>query len=181
MKKIILVIALLLVFPAQATEWSKYQILVLSEAMYYGNRIGFPETLQAIVLQESLLGIVHNDFVIGDIGNGFGKRSYGVCQVKLATAQFVIKYFDLPIQNFPEELLIARLITDRDFNLMIASHYFKYLYGYFQNWEAAVVAYNRGPGWVEKNREKVSGNKYLQSIRQLILNKVRPFNEKSDK
>jgi len=180
MKKIILVILLLFASPVQATEFNLYQAGLLKSAYYYGNIDGWPETVQAILLQESLLGISWSQYIIGDIDNSFGRRSYGRMQIQLATAHFIIEWYRLE-RYVTEEELIARLIVDNEYNIILGSLYFKYLYKRFNNWDAAVVAYNRGPNWVDRNYEKVSGNKYLRAIRQLIINKVRPFNKKLER
>jgi len=180
MKLIIFIILLLFPLLAHAKDFNEYQIKLLTIAYTYGMEIGWPETVQAILLNESLTTIPKISYVVGDIKNGFGRRSYGRMQIQLLTAQFVITRYGL-VEYPTEETLITRLITDDDFNIYIGSIYFNYLYKRFRDWEAAVVAYNKGPGWVKNSREKVSKNLYLKNIRQLIINKVRPFNKKADK
>ncbi len=151
----------------------------LLKAKIWGEYVGYPETIQSIILTESSANVLNTKYLVGDNRLGFGKRSYGIMQIKLSTAKFVIRYYGLHwYRDLPEEVLIAKLLVEKDFNLQIGALYFKYLIKRFKSWKHAVVAYNRGPGWVSRNRHKVNNHRYLTKVRYQLVRFVRPFNYK---
>jgi hypothetical protein len=84
---------------------------------------------------------------VGDLKNAFGKRSYGLWQMKVATAKDVLKRYpeiwgDQKKWRSEEEI-IARLITDNDFAARMAL-------GNIRRLEAKGVPYKRIPlAWNE--------------------------------
>jgi hypothetical protein len=145
------------------------QIKLLALAKKEGEKIGFPETIQAILLQESLAGLLGP---VGDKGNGFGKRSYCPMQVKIVAARDVLKvYPDLGTWETNEEL-IAELLTNDKFCIKIGSLYFDLLYKNTKNWNKALLAYNKG---LHGSRLGDSNN-YVFKIKQKINGVVKPFN-----
>lgn len=118
------------------------QYSILRRAMQFGEPYDLELTMMAIALQESSAGRFGP---VGDIGNGFGRRSYGVMQVKKQTAKHVIDYYDMTMPKTDEEL-IARLIYDEDYNMTIALHYLLLLRESGMGWRELVTAYNQGPG-----------------------------------
>ena len=143
-------------FPVQALTIQQEEMLSL--AYEYG------ETIQAIILVES-------SAIPGQIGdNG---TAFGLAQVTIPAALHAIEYYNLPVDT---ERLSTKLITDHQFNLYIASYYFKYLMERFGNWRKAVVAYNVGPSGVE-NIKDINDFIYLKKICHRIITVVRPFNE----
>ena len=162
-----------LTFNAYATAWQSVKFTedqkrLLEIAREEGEKIGYPETIQAILLQETTAGLTGP---VGDIGNGFGKRSYCHMQIKVASAQDVIRKFDLPRFKTEEEL-IARLITDDHFCIQMGARYFKLMLDQTKNWNIAVLAYNRGA----KGAKRYTGkNGYVKDIRSFIVNVIRPY------
>lgn len=104
---------------------------------------------------------------VGDIQNGFGKRSYGLMQIKLLAANKILQlhpnlkheYF----QNRPitYDELIARLILDNQFNVTVGMYYLEYLHDRFHlSWDEAVRAYNQGI----VNRWNYKAHTYLKDV-----------------
>lgn len=66
-------------------------------------------------------------------------HSYGLCQIKLETAQHMDKVYRLKLKATKERLLIPAI------NAYYAGKYLSYqLRRYSHNWEKAVTAYNKG-------------------------------------
>lgn len=147
---------------------------ILLIAYEEGKKINFPETIQAIVLQESSAG----KNLIGDISNGFGKRSYGVMQLKLGTAKYVLRHFfkDHFYFKTDEELLI-KLVTDPVFNIKIGTQYFKMIYDNINvsnknlRWVKSVARYNAG------HNTNLNNFQYVNKIKKRISTEVKPFNK----
>jgi len=135
-----------------------------------------PAVLQGLIWQESKAGGYKGHEVAGDeAGLKFGKRYYGVGQIKVAAAQDVFKRFPNDFPGFYQprirekqangtmktvqkaaylktnEEIIAHLIMDKKFNIRVAS---KYLWmmgrnekrNYVRPTNFAITAYNRGLG-----------------------------------
>lgn len=82
--------------------------------------------------------------------------SYGVCQVKLETAQFIDKFYRLKHKVTPERLNSTMI------NAFYAAKYLKYqLNRYKQDWKLAVDAYNKGTALGHKTKyvRKVTKNR----------------------
>lgn len=144
---------------------------------------GAPETIQAILLVETYAGR-HGDR-IGDRHLGIGKRSYGVMQVKVATARKVLraypkmvaKYFDKPITEVADEEIIAKLLNDDEFCIRIGTLNFVLEKQLVNNdWTRAVVAYNTGSVGLKFVDNPETFN-YTQKIKQKIDQEIKPFNK----
>lgn len=165
----------------RTTEFSEKQAKLLALAHKYGSKIGYPETMQAILLQESNAG---NAALIGDINNRTGERSYGRMQVKVAAAQHVFKYFPEVRHKYfgnqreilGEEIIIL-LMNNDEANIHIASKLFEaHLKDMGNNWYGAVTAYNTGLGGARQIRHH-SEFGYVKDISRRIEKQVRPFNK----
>lgn len=136
----------------------QYSNLMLAKAVGYASFYDhvkakeFSLLLMSIMWQESRAGKFGP---VGDIGNGFGRRSYGLMQVKLDAAKrmwrrypqlgFVYCSCQIHVIMPTEEELISALLTNPNFNVAVAAHYLKYLHDDFHlSWDKAVAAYNRG-------------------------------------
>ena len=158
----------------------------LKTAFKVGVEIGNPETIQAILLQETG---GNNNNSIGNKGAPVGKRSYGLMQVQVVAAKEVLTqypsmlkvYFEgKTLSTLSDEQIIAVLLTNQEANIYFASYLFKY---YLQlcngNWDKAVASYNMGIGGVEQvsNYNQVD---YVVSVKGLMESKVRPFNKRNN-
>ena len=165
-------------------KYTPEQRKLMEMAFHIGKEIGFPETIQSILLQETQAGAYGDR--IGDINLPIGKRSYGVMQVKVATARKVLKKYPKLVEKyFPvrkelkrvrDEEIIIKLIQDDEFNIRLASLNFLMHRKASKNWAQAVVAYNTGQGKANKIREHKKHQYYLKVLNKLIKD-VRPFNE----
>ncbi len=179
-------ILLLCILPvcSLAGGFTSEQERVLKLAYDVGQEIGWPETIQAIVLQESLAGGF--GYKVGDANLRVGKRSYGVAQVKVATARFVLNnYHELKDQYYGarklrsvhDEEIIVLLMTDDEACMVIASRNFELMLKNAKGqWAKAVAAYNQGWGGQKKiqNHRKFI---YVKHIQRRIKKQVRPFNK----
>lgn len=171
-------------FYALADSYTDEQERILKLAYEVGNEIGWPETMQAIVMQETLAG--HYGYRIGDLNLPVGKRSYGIAQVKVATARFVLNnYHELKDQYFgtrklrriTDEEIIVLLMTDDEACMVIAARNFELMLKFSKGkWASAVAAYNQGLGGARKI-ENPRQFKYVKEIVHRIKKQVRPFNK----
>lgn len=132
--------------PHTARAFTQEQIQLLNIAAHEGQMVGYPETVQAILLVESQAGTFHKGpfGIVGDKNLGFGLKSYGVTQVRLETALFVIRHNpDVAKAYTPEEVMVG-LITSPRFCLRISALYLRWLIDHTQHWSSAVAAYNAG-------------------------------------
>jgi len=102
-----------------------------------------PEIFQGILWHESRVGEYPSYKVRGDeFGLRFGKRYYGIGQIKLSAARDVIKrYPELGAFKTNDELMAA-LIHDDEFNIRVASKYYKIVSN--GNEKFSITAYNQG-------------------------------------
>jgi len=174
MRKIIpLTVCAVSVLSVSGHAFSGAQHKVLDLAKAEGREAQFPETLQALALQESLAG------KLGRLGDrhhkDWKKRSYGVLQVRFTTAKWILhRKFGHHIYYDGE--LLRRLTNSDRFNVFVARIYWEYLYNQFRGhklrWSKAVLAYNVGIGNVLKHGLSFDPNKYLMNI-QLRLKALR--------
>lgn len=159
---------------------------VLLLAKKYGEEVGYPETIQSIAMQETLAGGYGDG--IGDKMNGHLKRSYGVMQVKIATAQWVMKFYPEIVEEYfagkridtiNPVLIRDKLINDNDFNIRVGAYNFALMTRYTDSWREAVVAYNTGLGGVREVPE-VDQHVYYKKIVHKLNNVIRPFNDHID-
>ena len=114
-----------------------------------------PSILQGLIWQESRAGGFEGYEVAGDeFGLRFGKRYYGVGQIKVAGAKDVFKRYAEDFPGWTErtnEEIIAYLIMDDKFNIRVASKYLLHMQHneqtkYVRPINYAITAYNRGLG-----------------------------------
>lgn len=168
---LLVVLSLCSVSPATGHAFSQKQKHLLQIAENEGKLVGYPETIQAILLQETNAGKIGSGAfgIIGDHSLGFGKKSYGVMQVRLATAKDVIRRNPDIAKAYTDEEIIIGLVTDPLFCIRIAALHFRwltkrYVNGHRITWRQAVEAYNAGLGNIE------AGRKYLGGVRKYITN-----------
>lgn len=100
--------------------------------------------LMGICMQETLCGVVRS---VGHQTAPVGKRSYGIMQVKVSATRDVLKRFPELGTFRTDEEIIAKLLTDDEWNMRIALGYLKILKDrYSLNWKSMLTAYNLGPG-----------------------------------
>lgn len=106
---------------------------------------------------------------VGDIKNGFGRRSYGIMQIKLKTALAMLKldptlvstYF--PAGSYTEEEVIAELLTNQQFNIQVGVHLLVNLrFTQKLSWASTVRSYNQG----EAHRNNEKAKEYLAEYRK---------------
>lgn len=156
---------------------------VLKIAKEIGEEIGWPETIQAIALQESSAGVP--GYRIGDLDEPVGKRSYGVMHVKVATSRFVLNNFprikdqyfgNKRIRQIIDEELIVLLMSNDEFCIEIAAlNFLKMLEFSGGDWIRAVAGYNGGWG-IAKRLKKPREFDYVKHINRRIKKQIRPFN-----
>ena len=145
-------------FPVQALTHQQKEIL--DKAQFYGQMVGAPETIQAIVLQESSAG---NAGRIGDDGN-----SIGIMQMRPSTAAWVSsKYSWLP--QYKTEFEYAQALLNDNYALLVGALYFKECSKVYHNWRQAVVCYNTGIRGASKMKSsKINSHKYLTNIKRRL-------------
>lgn len=126
----------------------------------------YKQLIAGIMWQESHAG---ESGPVGDMKDGFGRRSYGLMQVKLDVAQKMLKQHPLVSRDYlntihpADEMIIATLIYNPEFNVTIACLYLNYLHSTYRlSWTEAVTAYNRGIGGLRAIKYKESG--YTRSV-----------------
>jgi hypothetical protein len=159
---LVILLAIILVIninTAVAAEWALHSDSDIAKIVWAeGETIGYPETLLAIATIETKLGSYKKtDYgIVGDTYAVFGDRSYGLCQVKLQTARFVLRtHPELGTFKTDEHLLVA-LITDNEFNAKVGARYYQMMLNRFGSWRQALIAYNAGPANAEKWRDPLN-------------------------
>lgn len=167
------------IFSSSSAENMKKVFLV-------GREVGNPETMQAILLQETNGGVGH---AIGNKASPVGKRSYGLMQIQVVAARSILqrtptvfkKYFpDRTYDSVADEEIIALLLTNDEANIRIAAYHFKlYLQLCGGDWDRAVAAYNAGIGGVN-GIPQPSEFGYVVGVKAKLDSAVRPFNRKNN-
>lgn len=167
----------------QTVYFVKPQVKLLKLAFKYGSEVGYPETIEAILLQESNAGAAP---LVGDINQPVGRRSYGRMQIKVAEARNVFnwypelskRYFDnRPSSRILDEEIIVLLITNDNANINIASKIFYVKIKQFKgNWAKAIASYNLGTYGASTITHHMKFP-YVVDIDKKIHNIVRPFNK----
>lgn len=145
--------------------------------------IGHPETMQAILMQESGGGVANP---VGNLKSPVGKRSYGIMQVQVVAARSILtrypetfeRYFpDRKYSSVSDEEIIALLIRNDEANIRIATQHFG-LYLSLSNgdWNKAVAAYNMGIGNANKRSDHANVS-YVKEIKARMIKLVKPFNK----
>ena len=171
--------------PTSIDGFSDDQTKILKIAFEEGTSIGFPETIQAIALQESSAGVAK----IGDLSLPVGKRSYGIMQIKVAAVRYVMKqypemkhYFgkdaSVKISSILDEDIIVLLITNDRANIDFGTKFFHLLDKKTNNWSEAVTAYNQGLSGL-KSINNPKNFQYTKNIISNIKSFIRPFNHEA--
>lgn len=107
---------------------SKRELLVVKAA----NFVGIPKRI--------LLGVCKVESNLRDVGAVMdnGSNSYGICQVKLATAQYVDKVYKHKSKATRERL------QDPFVNAVYAAKLLKLNFKRYADWSKAIEAYNKG-------------------------------------
>jgi hypothetical protein len=138
---------------------------LLNLAYREGIKVEQPEALQAIMLNETVAGRWgrHGDKNF----KNWKRQCYGVMQIQFLTAELVVKNWTS--YDLTGHELRIRLQYDDAFNVEIARKYLNYLLSLFKgNLSKAILAYNVGPGNVQKNGLKHDPNGYLKRARKYI-------------
>lgn len=136
-----------------------------------GLKVGHPETLVAIAFLETRGGSYQATphGVVGDGFARFGRRAYGVMQIRIQTAREVLKRNpELGIFPTDEHLLVA-LLTDSVFNIRVAALYFQMQIKRFGHWRSALVAYGAGPQNAKIGRDPLN---YADQIAEAITREL---------
>ena len=149
---------------------------LMSVAYREGKKIGYPETIQGLLLRETNGGR-HR----GPIAADRNDQCYGVMQIKLDTAKFVLtQLWSQGKSDIPSDYQLREKIRNDDvLNIRIATSYFKYLLSRFSGpvqWDKAVLSYNIGSYHLQDNGKAYDPNGYVRSVRTLINTDVRKYN-----
>lgn len=144
------------------------QFYILSLAKTIGDKYNLGETLMGIAWQESKAGKFGP---VGDLKAGFGRRSYGVCQIKVKLARKMLRQYPTlrrySADGFStDEELIAKLMFDKTFNLDVAAHILLSFKTAGLDWNEMLETYNLGH--VTKHPSKF---KYTREIAHNIHSK----------
>lgn len=161
--------------PAAETTILPYDNL-MTLAYEEGKKIGYPETIQGLLLHETNGGRDR-----GSANARRGNQAYGVMQVQLNTAKFVMsEIWGLPKSDLPPDHQLRQKIHNDDvLNIKIAVSYFKYLLSRYSGpaqWNKAVLSYNVGSYRLQKDGEAFDPNDFVDSVRTMIKTDVREFN-----
>jgi hypothetical protein len=182
-------ILLVLVMLACMTDVKAYnhkQISHLQAARGIGELYNVPETLQAIILQESSAGIDK----LGDDGESLGLAHVTVpaakdvltlyCSRPSKKKQCSILHYDYK----DDHSLRAHLAAHDDLNLIFAVLYFQMHYEYYKEkqyslpWSRAVISHNTGYKPRYMSTEEVENHVYLGYIRTRIK-AIRSFKKRN--
>ena len=111
----------------------------------------YPQLLQGILMQESNAGELSSYKVAGqEFGLKTNERYYGVGQIKLAAAKYVLDKYpdmrdDFEFHTRTDEEVIAKLIENDQFNISVASKYLLVLKSFgYDTMKQLALAYNQG-------------------------------------
>lgn len=168
-----IIIFLLLTSPLSAQKLSKSQIKILSMAYTEGKRIGYPETIQAIIYLESSAGRYKQNL---------SDPSYGVGHMKVETAKHILKkHFNH--SGFSDDEIPGMLKKYDRFAIYLTCLYFKSSINYFGKryrtkvWSRSVLSYNCGVSGVHENGLSNDPNNYVKRINRIIKKVIRPLNK----
>ena len=184
-KSILMIVLYIVVFPILASAGEglaagKPVILPYGRLMHVayqeGEKIGYPDTIQGILLRETNGGRYR-----GSSQAARSNQCYGVMQIRLDTAKFVLEnIWRVPKSDrLSDSQLRQKIRNDDAFNVKIATSYFKYLLSLNpgpEQWEKAVLSYNTGSSRLPGNGNAFAQNGYVRSVRRLIDTDVRRFN-----
>ena len=130
--------------------------------------------VQAVLMQETIAGLLGR---LGHLTAPMGKRSYGVMQVKVVAARDVLRRHPELGTFHTDDQLIARLITDDEFNIRIASAYLKFLRRHKHSDQRALVAYNIGMNAARRVMD-AADFKYVRKVERYLAVLVPRYNNK---
>ena len=140
------------------------QIKLIELARKIGAPYDLSKALVGILMQETRAGKLGR---IGDLDKPFGLRSYGVMQIKVKTAERVLKTFPNIGTYKSEEGLIARLMLDDRFSMEIALGYLRMLKARGLTWRQMLAAYNLGYGGMSSLKHP-EHYKYVRGVVQKL-------------
>jgi hypothetical protein len=151
---------------------------LMSAAYQIGKEIGYPETIQALLLRETNGNRYRH---LGPAKGSLSNQCYGVMQIKLDTAKFVMKkLWRLPKSDLlPDQELREKIHNDHILNIKIATSYFKYLLSLNpgpEQWDKAVLSYNIGSNRLREDGKVDDPDGYVESVRTIIKTNVQKFN-----
>lgn len=151
-----------------------------------GSEVGHPETLQAMLLQETNGGLSDR---VGARHEPAHRRSYGLMQVQIVAARSVLqrfsevmdKYFpNRNVRSVTDREIVSLLLDNDEANVRIAAYHFNlYMKLSNGNWNKAVAAYNMGIG----NAMKINNHgdvRYVREIKQKLATVVKVFNRNNE-
>ena len=142
------ILSFLLVYQAYALDFKQKLILkmVKNVASHYPDNKGrtFEDTAMAICMTETSGGKLN----FGDkqlLKKGIKKASYGIMQVRLGTARFVAKAFNLrDVKNMSDLQLIKKMMHNNLFNAKIGVLYIVWCSNHSKSYFETVSRYNGG-------------------------------------
>ncbi len=139
---------------ANAFEFNKRHYLVIKDIIWAADKVDVPrELLLALCWGESSF---RNDKRLSHMDNG--SISYGTCQVKLETAQWMDKIYHHKVHATVPRLEKVKI------NAFYAAKYLQYqLVRYDGDWEKAVDAYNAGTAQRTRHGRPT---KYIRKVRK---------------
>ncbi|BAU58304.1 transglycosylase SLT domain-containing protein [Halorhodospira halochloris] len=157
---------------AQHFRFNDHEEQLMRQAYELGKPHDLGMAMMGVLVQETRMGRFGP---VGDRRHGFGKRSYGVMQLKLHTAKDVISFIcpELDEGLSTDEEIIAKLLYDHHWNMQVAACYLAHLQNQGLSWRETLIAYNEG---LRGSRRFGYGHPYAQSIADHVSEgKVRFF------
>ncbi len=147
-KKVFLL--LFFVINSYSTELNQQQIAILKKvksiAKQYPNKNG--QTLEVVAMAICLSETNAGQTRFGDkhlLKNGIKEASYGIMQIRLQTAKFISKIYNLKdIIFFDDILLIKKMMQDDTFNIKLGVLYLVWLNNTSKNMFETISRYNGG-------------------------------------
>lgn len=144
------------------------QIKNLIRAYEIGSEEGLGLAMMGVCMQETLCG---ETVYVGHMTADIGKRSYGLMQVKVAATRDVLEaYPHLGHPSMVDEEIIAKHLTNDDWNMKVSLHYLMILRDSGLTWREMLTAYNLGPAGA-KRVANPSTYKYTESVLKHIEQK----------
>lgn len=162
-------------FNSAAYGWNKGETELLNLAYQEGKKIGQPELLQIIMMNETVVGRWgrYGD----DHFRDWKMHCFGVMQIQFNTARLFVNKFTSYKLNDKE--LVRRLRFDDAFCIEIAGIYAKWLLDFNAgDLHKTILSYNVGPGNVRKYGLSFDPNKYLKRAMLNLKRYIVPFNRK---
>jgi hypothetical protein len=156
--------------------WNRGEVELLNLAYQEGKKIGQPELLQILMMNETVVGRW------GRYGDDHFKdwrlHCFGIMQMQFRTARWIVdKWTDYKLSD---KELVKRLRFDDAFAIELSRVMVQYyLIPYFgDNLPKLILSYNTGPGVVLKHGLSYDPNKYLKRGLSSLKRFIIPFNQK---